>query len=241
VRWLCLVALSACGRIDFGPRVAGAADAVASGDGSSGDGAGDAPASSVCPPTVLISDDFEDGVTAPEWTVLTATDLTVSETAGVLRVAYAANSSPNEFAGYREATLHDYTEACVIAEINAFPSPSASSASMYVRVGTGPSDNAEFSIDSGMLRSDLHNGASVKQVDVRAFDPVAHRFLRVRLTATGTSWEASPDGVTFTALGSVTTVLATAASTELQLQAQTLSASQNAGSAEWASVRVLVP
>ena len=209
--------------------------------GDSGDGPSDTRTSSVCPSSVLISDDFEDGVMAPEWTVLTATDLVVSETAGVLRVAYAANSSPNEFAGYREATAHDYTEACVIAEINAIPSASASSASMFVRVGSGPSDNAEFTLSSGMVRSDLHNGASVKQADLRAFDPVAHRFLRLRLTATGTTWEASPDGVAFTTLGSVTTVLATAGSTALQLQAQTLSASQNAGKAEWASVRVLVP
>lgn len=235
------MALIGCGRIGFGAR----------GDGGGGDGGGDgAPGdvadalvtgTSVCPSTVHLADDFEDGVVAPEWMVLTATDLTVAETGGVLRVSYAANSGPNEFAGYREATASDYSVACVIAEIAAIPAASQQAASSYVRIGTGPTDNAAFTFDSGNVRSDLHNGASVKTADLRTFDPVAHRFLRMRLTATTTYWEASPDGVTYTLLGSVTDLLHIASSTQLELMAQSLNATHSAGMAEWASVQVLVP
>jgi hypothetical protein len=129
----------------------------------------------------------------------------------------------------------------VIGEITAVPSASAQSASMYIRVGIGPTDCVEISIDAGMLRSALHNGANVMTGDVRTYDPVAHRFLRMRMTASMTYWDASPDGVTFTLLGSVPDTLHTAASNHLNLEAQSLSASQNAGKAEWASVQVLVP
>jgi hypothetical protein len=243
VRWLCLAALLGCGRLDFARTGPGGG-----GDGGTGDGdsAGDGPdalvtGTSVCPSTVLLADDFQDGVTAPEWTVMTATDLTVAETAGVLRVTFAANSGPNERAGYRQTTASDYSAACVIAEITAIPAASQQAASSWVRVGPGPSDNAAFSFDNGEVRSDLHNGASIRQVDLRPFDPIAHRFLRMRMTATTTYWEASPDGVTFTLLGSVVDTLGIAAATQLDLEAQSLSATHNAGTAEWASVQVLVP
>ena len=64
-----------CGRIDFSPYADGAG---ALGDGGAVNATGDAAdalvtSTSVCPSTVLINDDFEDGVTAPEWSLLTGT------------------------------------------------------------------------------------------------------------------------------------------------------------------------
>jgi len=243
VRWLWLVALIGCGRLGFGSQRDGStSDGGGGGDGAAGD-VGDAlvTGSSVCPSTVHLADDFEDGVTAAMWTVVTATDLTVAETAGVLRVTYASNSSPTELAGYREAATADYSTVCVIAEITAIPSPSAQSASSFVRIGTGPSDNVAFDFVGGNMHCELHNGASVMVPDTRPFDPVAHRFVRLRMTATDTFWEASPDGVTFTLLGTVADNLHVANPNSIELMAQTNSASQNAGKAEWASVQVLVP
>jgi hypothetical protein len=240
VRWLWLAGLLGCGRIGFGLPADGAGEHAGNGDSGAPSDALDAPGTaSVCPTTALLADDFQDGVTGPQWTVLTATDLTVSETAGVLRVAYAAMSGPTEIAGYRQAAAADYTTSCVIAEINSVPN--ASAAYMDTRVGTGPSDYVGFTIGSGMMSSSLHNGASVMTADVRAFDPVAHRFLRLRMSPTGTVFEASPDDITYSQLGAVTGVFGLATSTQLDLIATTTSQAQNAGNAEWASIRVLVP
>lgn len=80
-------------------------DAAAQGQGEI-DGGADIDASpGSCPPVPLVSDDFEDGVTGPDWTPYNDAGASLEEADGVLRVVYSGASPA--WAGYATVGSHD--------------------------------------------------------------------------------------------------------------------------------------
>jgi hypothetical protein len=225
--------------------------AAASGDGVAGDGVagdgvgppadafdGDA-AASACGTTIAIADDFEDGVTGSGWTTLTGTNLTLAETGGLLQITFASNVSAGQTAGYVSTASYDFTGACVDAEITSIPNPSTL-ANLTFRIGTS-SDCGVIEIYSGMINAAQHRGASISRLPAFAFDPVAHRFLRMR-EVTGTwYYQSSPDGAAWTTFGTVANTFALQVNTTILLTAGTNSAVSSGGVAAFASMRVAIP
>jgi hypothetical protein len=98
-----------------------------------------------------------------------------------------------------------------------------------------------FQIGGGTLVSLQRSGANNVMPDSRAFDPIAHRFVRLREQAGTWYWEASPDGVTFVTLGTSTRIFVGQPSTGISLLAGTGKAGKSTSPASYASVQVLVP
>jgi len=199
VRLVALVAcLAACGRLGFGPERDGA-----TGEGAAGDvaGNGDGIVPGICSTTVALADDFEDGTPAAEWSVLAGTNLTLAETNGFLQITFGSNVPASQSAGYVTANPMDFTGACVEVEVAMIPNP-ATIAQATIRIGT-PTDCGDISIYGGAINASQHRGASITRFPAFAFDPVAHRFLRMRESAGSWAYEASPNGTDWTQFGSV--------------------------------------
>jgi hypothetical protein len=186
-----LIALAGCGRLGFGP-LAGGDDATGSGDGGGtgddggqGDGGVTADALSVvgCGSTVIIDDDFADGTAGSAWSVVTVAGWTVSETGSAMSVAFPATANANTHAGYRQSASGSFSGVCAIAEVSKVPSGSANSYA-YLRLGTDAL-NVELVIEGGMVIARFRNGGTTGNNGNVAYNPTAHRFLRIRETGGG--------------------------------------------------------
>jgi hypothetical protein len=215
-----------CGRIGF--------DSTG-GDGGTGDDAVDATmtATGACPATVALTDDFTSATALPIWSPYTNDPgLTISQGTGVLVLAFAAgNTPPGSSAGYMQTTAIDYSEACAIVELDALPSGGTD-----VSVG-GPGEFVTFEFSGNEMICSQSSGGIV---DRRTWDPVAHKFLRLRAHANVWYWEVSPDDVNYTTLGmhpNTSTVNPTTMSIEIVTPINVL----NGGQARYRHVRVLVP
>ena len=231
----CLACLAAtgCGRLGFGTVVA-ASDAT-SGDAS---GDGDGPSAGVCPPTVVIDDDFEDGAVAPEWTALDGNNLTRAETGGFLQITFASNVPAGQVAGYQQTVASDFTGTCVIAELAELPNP-ATLAQAEIRIGSS-TDCAVVNFNGGQLHAAVHRGANITRLPDIAADLASQRFVRLREVAGVWFFETSSDGTHFVELGN-TTKFASQVNTTLRLVAATGSGINNGGELRFASVRVFGP
>ena len=241
VRLLVIAACAAgCGRFGFDVSGDGRADdGVVADDGTLGASNGDV-STGICPTTVAISDDFEDGTTAPIWTLLTGTNLSLTEAGGVMSVTFASNVPAGQTAGYAQTNPIDYTGACVIAELTEIPA-AASGAYVEMRIGIGPTNNVQFEVDQGLLHSVSHNGAMIVRPDMRSWDLATQRFLRLRELGGTWYWEVSAEGAIYTTVASVPRVLVSQTSTVLELFAGSFSAASAAGRTAFASISVLVP
>jgi hypothetical protein len=233
VRWLCLAAMIGCGRIGFG--VIGAPGDASGDDGGNGD-AVDAlvTTSSVCPPTVAFSDDFNASTISAQWSTATGTNMTIAETGGYLELAFGAGTTPSgSTTSATQATAIDYTESCTVIEIDTIPDPTTMGQLVF-RVGDIGA-GVDFLESKGTLTASGKNTS----IGTYPYDPVAHRFLRLRHHAGTWYWEISPDGVTFTSLGMATTFVPTPTTVQLQLIAN--GGTQNGGKVDYNSVVVTVP
>lgn len=236
---LACVLVAGCGHIGFqdqrdAPRGDGAGDALTSVDAIDPDAT-----SGACGSTIAIADDFEDGVTAPEWTTLTGTNLTLAETGGLLQIAFGSNVPASQTAGYQSTASYDFTGACVDAEITSIPNP-ATLAKLTIRIG-GPTDCGVIDIDSGMVNAAQHRGASITSLPAFAFDAVADRFLRMREVSGTWYYQASPDGTTWTTFGTVANKFVAQVNTTIRFTGGSNSAVSNGGTVAFASVRVALP
>ena len=68
-----------------------------------------------CPPVPLVSDDFEDGVTGPDWTPYSDAGTTLEEADGALRVVYSGASPA--WAGYATVDAHDLRGGSIAADV----------------------------------------------------------------------------------------------------------------------------
>lgn len=237
---LCLAC--GCGRYGFTfPDARGG-----NGDGPApGDGGGDTPdvsgdaVAGACGTNVLLFDDFEDGTVAPEWTVLAGTGLTVGETGGVLQIAFGNNVPASQTAGYRTAATMDFTDTCVEAEL-VMPADQTSGAVIELQLGAGQ-NRIYMDVASGMLETEEQLGAAVYRGTPLPYDPVAHRWLRMREVSGTWYFQVAPDAMTYTTVFSYPQDFGLQTACTLTIAAGSGSAVGNGGIAQWGSVRVTGP
>jgi len=229
-----MCAVLGCGRIGFD--APGGAGSPSDGDGGTGDDGGTVDAaittSSDCPTTVALSDDFTSPTTLPIWTPFTGTNMSYSQGSGYLELLFGSGTTPaGSRTGYTQTTPYDFTESCAIVELAAVPAGGFAS----MQVGTNAAF-ADFEYANGKMILNHKGGV----LGGPTYDPVAHRFLRLRVHAGTWYWEASPDGMTYTTLTSATgQFVANPAAVTLQLGAS--GGVQNGGSANFRNAQVFVP
>jgi hypothetical protein len=195
-----LLALVGCGRYGFSaPR-----DAAAGSDSRSADAAPDVPpdagllADALAPCTRLaISDNFDDGVQSTVWTLLANNPVTVAETGGTLQVTLAT-AGGSHYGGYDSAMLFDARDHCLFVSYVQTPT-NESMVEMTFALRTAANLNVGFVYHLGVLDPFVNTGTFTSEGGV-TFNPTADKILLLREDAGMFTWEASPDGVTFTVL-----------------------------------------
>jgi hypothetical protein len=233
-----------CGRVGFDTSapagdgsVPGGGDASAPGDGlPTSDGT---VGTGACGANLLLFDDFEDGIQAAEWSLVAGTGLTVAETGGFLQITFASNVPAGQQAGYITAAKMDFTGTCVEAEVVMTPS-AAANGEMRVLMGSGQNIVTIYE-NGGMLQATEQLGAAVDRMPAMTFDPVAHRWWRLRNTAGTWYFEVASDAVTYTIVYSVPQNFPLQTATTLELIALSGSATGNGGVVQFGSVRVSGP
>jgi hypothetical protein len=236
-----------CGRVGF-DTTHGAGDARSSGDsGLSGDGGGgdgsvgsaDGATVGPCGPTVALSDDFQDGVTAPEWTVLNGSGLTVAETGGFLQITFGGNVPSNQTAGYSQTATMDYTGSCTIVELDEIPN-AAANGRLQMRLSMGSSNYLMFEVLAGQLYG-IENDGTVMNRYAATWSVSSQRFLRMRERSGTWFWDVSPDGVMYTEVGAITVTIPGQTAASLALYVSTSAGVSNGGQVQIGSVQVLLP
>jgi hypothetical protein len=239
---LVLGLIAGCGRLAFDPLGTAGGDGASGGDssgsgrdGGGGDGA-DGSGMGVCGSTVLLADDFEDGVKAPEWTMLSGSNLTTAETGGFLQVTFGSNVPSNQTAGYVQSTTLDYTGTCTIVEIVEVPNATATGR-LTMRIDTGGGTYVLFEVLQGTLYA-LKNDGNVNSVGSMPWNLATARFVRMREQAGTWYWDVSPDGTSYTQLATLALTLAGQTAAELRLIVTTSAGVNNGGQVQLGRVEI---
>ncbi len=174
--------MTGCGRLGFSGR-------------EGGDGGGDDAAPATCT-ALAITDDFEDGVTGPQWTEYGDQGVTVAETGGELQITLAANLPNAHYGGYVSTSKVDLRDHCFfVTEVSVPAQMGPLEMQMSVRSGalyTG------YSLGNGNLQAFTNFNGAITVLASLPYDPVAQHVVRVREAGGTTSWDISSDGVTYT-------------------------------------------
>lgn len=184
-----LVLVAGCGRFNFDPLgggTGGNGDGGSNGDGRSGDGGAGVDALSIsgCGSTTIIDDDFADGAIGSQWTEINTGAYAISESGGAVTITYPASAAVDSRGAYRQTATMSLVGTCAIAEISMVPSAAATSYA-YVRFGA-PTKFVEIAVQSGMVIARFFTGSSAGNNGMVAYNPVAHRFLRIRQSGSQT-------------------------------------------------------
>jgi hypothetical protein len=187
--------LGACG---FHPSIA--SDGQGSGDDGQGSGSADAgtTVTGPCGTVGAIRDDFDDGITAPMWNVVT----NGVESGGVLVVTPTVTAPPLQFIGYLAKHSIDLTGEAVTVEVTGMvDTGSIATGALYL-----VSDKMNYVTiyqRTGMLVVEIGAPGPITAVSV-PYDPVQQRWWRIAEAGGMVSFYASPDGVTWNALPGAT-------------------------------------
>lgn len=203
--------LAAC-RVGFDP-VAGDADVPADVLGFAIDATiyADGVVAEPCGATVLMQDGFDDATPAPLFFSYTNSGLTLRETAGRFEVVFGANVGSDRYAGYKTVTTYPVDGLCGVAEVAQVPSGEGIAFYKW----WSSAQQVEFIVYRGRLEFRTHLNRAVATLSSVSFDPVQHRFLRLRHQGGVTSWDTSMDGVTFVKQTSTTFLTQTALAFEV--------------------------
>jgi hypothetical protein len=193
-----LLTVAACGRLDF--ETHNAVDATIL-DGVA------APVS--CGSNVLLDDPFDDTVAAPLFMAYTQTGMTTDETAGAVSFVFSPSVGAGRYSGYETTTLYSSQEMCATVELTEVPS---SEGLGYFNI-VGGTEKIEFIVYRGNLELRTVTTATPASIGVLPFDPIAHRFWRLRQQGGVTHWDVSADGAPFFMLASTTFFTQTTART----------------------------
>ena len=175
MRAVAMVVLAGCGRLDFAP--------------SAIDANGDCV-------RVGVADNFDDGVTGPQWTSYAVAPAAIAEVGGVVSITLAPNVTGNHYAGYLSMLL-DVRDHCESIELVAVPN-SSGPVEIAFTVTTSTTMTTGLVVGGGNLEAFTRFGATYTALSTVPFDPVAHQFVRIRESGGTTFWETSPDGASFT-------------------------------------------
>ena len=150
-------------------------------------------------PAAELRDDFDDGLVGTMWGRWADNDCSVFERDGELVFEYEGAGGPGS-CGYYSVSLYDLSESSVTVEV-----PQVTEKNIYVSLDLDmPGDN-ELLIQRRELESgyELYCRKVVEGQSSSAcaitYDPVAHRWWRIRSEDELVHWETSPDGQTWKA------------------------------------------
>lgn len=231
MRWLWMLGLVGCGRIDFDPLTGDGGTTVDDDGATSGDTiiAADADLATTCvQPAVRCA--FDGPSACSCWGTPVMSAATVTESGGQLRIAPAANTIGATGACQRPGV--PLTDAGIFAEVSQIVSTSQGVTQLDV---AGASDM--FSIQVQGTTVLWGNGMESGSV---TYDAVTMRWWRIRPLATGTTFERSSDGTTWTTLGTVAEV-ASSASYTVRISGTTALGTAAPGSAIFDGMNVCPP
>jgi hypothetical protein len=148
-----------------------------------------------CPASSL-SDDFADGVRGDQWLPSTSSHCTMTEN-GQLEFGLSPAPSSCE---YISSYSYDLTGSSVIVEVPTAPTK-ADGAVSWLRAVTDETNESgyEIGVDEGTLQFVRVNSDGSGATEVTTtFDPVAHRWWRIREAGGQIVYETAPDGKTWT-------------------------------------------
>jgi hypothetical protein len=184
VRVVLSLLCGACGRIGF--------DAPA-------DTAFDSPvdAADPCPATISLDEHFPPGsIDTSRWMYQTNPSFTFTQNNG-LTMAFAANVPPGQLASLIEVASHDAHGACLTASVLAIPAVQHA----YCDIGwrTPTANQITWSVSFSGLEATGYVSATMTPSTFHSapFDPIAHKFLRLREAAGTYTFETSATGDVF--------------------------------------------
>lgn len=181
--------LAACGRVGFDPQR----------DAQTFDAPSDAPSGITCVhPNV--ADDFTDPAVSPDWFVGSDPGIVIAETGGELVITLASSVSVSTYGEYSFMTNQDLRDRCATVTVAGTPTPGPTAEMTFNISDGGAGQYIAFSILNNQIGAYFTpSGSPIKLAQI-AFDPVAHKILRLRESAGTLFWEMSPDAVHFTTL-----------------------------------------
>lgn len=145
-------------------------------------------------------DDFDDGLRARAWgRAYTSSGCTLTEADGGLSVV--ASGEPNSWCGYTTGKRYDLRGSSVAVEVlGALAGDTASTFLKLVPYDT--SKAVQFVVEDASLVISTRDGDWIALARVE-FDPVAHRWWRLREQDGAVLWETSPDALAWTLVAQV--------------------------------------
>ena len=155
--------------------------------------------------TSRLVDAFGDAAIGPVWEPFADPQCQILETGGVLELQYPA-AGGSAYCRLDSRHLYDLRGSSIAIEAVSMPSATDFESFFQVLSEDGR-DQVFMSISLDVLYMTVkRNGATVAETST-VFDPVAHRFWRIREASGTLHWETAPDGATWTERASTATVI----------------------------------
>lgn len=129
------------------------------------------------------------------WHTPTGNGVSITFTGGALRLQQS--SVAEEWGGVNADTLESFAERSIAAEL--VQAPAEGAAFLTLDIGGPPWARIGTNLETGELVIS-HYDPPFDDPFRTPYDPVAHRFLRIRVHASSVYFEASPDGMRYTVL-----------------------------------------
>jgi hypothetical protein len=187
---------------------------------------------------VLFRDDFDDGVTGSAWEVIADPGMTTLEETGRVHVRYAPSVPASTYGGYASTFSRDLSGACVTIDVSVVASPAAD-VDTFLAVGGAPLQ-LSITAQDGRLEARSDEGDGAVRHGSAPYDPIAHRFWRIRDAGTSIHYEVSEDGVRWTSLGILSEPVGLSSAT-LFFGTGAYLAADDAGDAQFESLVIVSP
>jgi hypothetical protein len=145
----------------------------------------------------VVTDDFEDGVTAPAWGAAFDDGVaSYAETGGQLTIHSPANTSGNHYAGYLMSTAFDLRNDAAWVEVPKVCDVSGHG-DTYMRLSAQGDNHVAIEEENGEIFFARSVNGVETDVGQATYDPSAMLWWRIRETAGTVFWETGPDGTTW--------------------------------------------
>jgi hypothetical protein len=148
----------------------------------------------------VLTDNFDDGVVPGQgWGGAFSNGMAnYTETGGHLVITTPSNQLQNDYAGYLSDLSYDLHNDAVFVEVLQVPDPSGN-ADTYLRASADGGNDLTIIEEHGTLSFHQSiNGTITSVTPSIPYDPVQHRWWRIRETGGLSFWETSPDAMTWT-------------------------------------------
>lgn len=178
-----------------------------------------------------LSDNFDDNSTdSVKWPAAYTSSATYSETGKQLVITLAGSTSGSNYAGYATDPGYDLTANYAQIEVVSVPSQSTS-AQVIFKIQYDSNNAIAFIESAGTLAFQTNvAGGGYTSVASVTYNPIAHRFWRIRELSGAVYWDTSPDGINWTSQASTLTPI-DITSTFVEFSAGTYQSETNPGSA----------